>query len=135
MKIKGKLEDNIMNLMYFLKQADSLTARYTAGQLASFIHDGARVLPEKHRADFLKRLKEADAVGQDAQEKADRCSISTFDSDYEAIKKNLETIETGEVSISSEYNEEYVNECRRLRHLKISITIWFLQYWIINGVK
>ena len=61
-----------MNLTNFLKQTDSLTAKYTAEQLASFIHDVARVLPEKHREDFLKRLKEADAVGQDVREKRDR---------------------------------------------------------------
>ena len=96
-----------MNLTNFLKQIDSLTAKYTAEQLASFIHDAARVLPEKHRADFLKRLKEAGAAEQDVQEKRNQCSVSTIGSAYEAIRKNFETIETGEVSISSEYNEEY----------------------------
>ena len=92
-----------MNLTNFLKQADSLTAKYTAEQLASYIHDAARVSPEKHRADFLKRLKEADTVEKDAQKKRDRCFVSTIDSAYEAIRKNFETIETGEVYISSEY--------------------------------
>ena len=96
-----------MNLTNFLKQTDGLTAKYTAEQLASFIHDVARVLPEKHRADFLKRLKKADAAGQDTQEKRNSCSISAIDSAYEAIRKDFEAIEAGEVTISSEYNEEY----------------------------
>ena len=43
----------------------------------------------------------------DAQKKRDRCSVSTIDSAYDTIRKNFESIETGEVSISSEYNEEY----------------------------
>ena len=81
-----------MNLTKFLKQPASLTAKYTAEQLASFIHDVARVLPEKHRADFLRRLKEADAVGQGAQEERDRCSVSTIGSDYEAIRKKFATV-------------------------------------------
>lgn len=46
-----------MNLANFLKQADEITAQYTAAQLNLFIHDIGRVLPEECREDFLMRLK------------------------------------------------------------------------------
>ena len=60
-----KRRDNNMNLTNFLKQTDSLTAKYTAEQLRMFIHDIARVLPERHREDFLKQLKGLDAAEKD----------------------------------------------------------------------
>ena len=99
-----------MNLTNFLKQIDSLTAKYTAEQLRIFIHDVARVLPERHREDFLNQLKRLDAVETDEKkqrEKKEQSFIKACEADYDAVMKDFDAIEAGDVSISSELNEEY----------------------------
>ena len=95
-----------MNLTNFLKQTDTLTAKYTAEQLGAFIHDIARVLPEMNREDFLKRLREV-TDGGSKHEKNEQSAILNLDSVYHAILEDFEVIDEGEVSVHSELNEEY----------------------------
>ena len=99
-----------MNFTNFLKQTDSLTEKYTVEQLRTFIHDVARVLPEGRREDFLKQLKGLDAAkkGEKKQrEEKEQSFIEACKADYDAVMKDFDMIEAGEVSISSELNEEY----------------------------
>ena len=46
-----------MNLTNFLKQVEQLTAACNKEQLAAFIYDIGRTLPEQNRENYLERLK------------------------------------------------------------------------------
>lgn len=96
-----------MNLTNFLKQIDRLTQKYSNEQLTSFIHEIGRILPEKEREDFLKRLKEAGGVRKAEQEGNTASCVLSADEIYEAVKKDFDRIESSEVSIAGDLNEEY----------------------------
>lgn len=93
-----------MNLTNFLKQTDVLTEKYSASQLALFIHETGRLLPEEHREDFLKRLR---ALGDAKEAAAIEASGVSADEVYENVKRDFDKIESEEVSIFCELNEEY----------------------------
>lgn len=59
-----------MNLTYFLKQTDALTAKYSTEQLIAFIHEIGRGIPEQRREDFWEELRAAGGITQAASEKA-----------------------------------------------------------------
>ena len=46
-----------MNLLKFLEQVDHEAEGMSKSDLAEFVHDMARKLPESGRSDFLRRLK------------------------------------------------------------------------------
>lgn len=95
-----------MNLTNFIKQTDAVAAQYTAKQLALFIHDIGRTLPEREREDFLRRLK---AVGAQTERirNEDRESEIAFEETYRQVLNNLNLIDSQEITISNEINEEY----------------------------
>lgn len=95
-----------MNLTNFLKQTDALTAQYSAEQLASFVHDIGRVLPEHCREDFLKRLKAAGRTTEKESTK-DAENELEFKDMYKLVRDNLKTIDSQEVTIGGILNEEY----------------------------
>ena len=77
-----------MNLTNFLKQTDAAAAQYSAEQLAAFIHDIGRVLPEHYREDFLRKLK---AIGKKAEKEPDADADAEdgpeFDGMYQQVRK------------------------------------------------
>jgi len=85
-----------MNLPQFLKEVDSTASSMAKGELAGFIHDIARTLPEARRTDFLARLK-----GRYKEED------NGFISKYQFIKSKLELIENWELTLTGYFNEEY----------------------------
>lgn len=87
-----------MNLANFLKQADEITAQYTAAQLNLFIHDIGRVLPEECREDFLMRLK---ASGEETSKVVHKEVVNDKKSQktYLRIRDNLKKIDSQEVII------------------------------------
>lgn len=99
-----------MTLTNFLKQADAITAQCSAKQLALFIHDFGRVIPEHYREDFLNRLK---ATGGDAETTSTRDTQNEpeFHEIYKLVRDNLKTIDSQEVSIQGILNEEYEDWC------------------------
>ena len=95
-----------MNLTNFLKQTDAITARYSAEQLISFIHDVGRVLPEHCREDFLKRLKAAGGETKETSNHNEPNDIE-FDDRYKLVRNNLKIIDSQEVTVKGILNEEY----------------------------
>lgn len=94
-----------MNLTNFLKQTEVLTAQYSKEQLALFIHDFGRVLPEEQRDDFLRRLK---TIGEDKKiPNRDEAGKNEFYNVYQKIRENLKKIDSQEVMITGILNEEY----------------------------
>lgn len=95
-----------MNLTNFLKQTDAAAAQYSAEQLAAFIHDIGRVLPEHYREDFLRRLK---AIGEKAEKEPDTDAEDgpEFDGMYQQVRNNLKIIDSQEITITGILNEEY----------------------------
>lgn len=95
-----------MNLTSFLKQTDTLTAKYSTEQLIAFIHDIARTIPENCREDFLERLRMA---GGDVQTLSYENAVKDLDFDgmYKYIKNNLNRIDSQELMLTGILNEEY----------------------------
>lgn len=46
-----------MNLFQFLNETDRITSQLSRKELEDFVHNLARVLPEKDRSTFLSQLK------------------------------------------------------------------------------
>ena len=87
------------------------------GQLAEFIHDTARTLPENQREDFLARMNifssdkendncpESSKAGQEATKKVG-CKAD-FDQKHSSLRSQLERIESWELSLEGSLNQEY----------------------------
>lgn len=93
-----------MNLTSFIKQVDAYALECSKEQLADFIHDIGRVLPENKRIDFLDKLKKITV-----QTTSGKASVQKEQGEdlYQIISDNIELIESQELHISAELNEEY----------------------------
>lgn len=91
-----------MNLSMFLKSVDTLSVTMENEHLISFIHDIARVLPESGRDDFLDRMRNCRGF-VDREKEYDQAEQRKYDE----LKDRLEKIESWEISLSGELNEEY----------------------------
>lgn len=92
-----------MNLTNFLNQMDAITVLYSASQLASFVHDIGRILPEDQREDFLRRLK---AIGEGTSN-IDETKELALNEMQKHVRNNLKIIDSQEVMIEGILNEEY----------------------------
>ena len=92
-----------MNLTNFLNQMDAITVLYSASQLASFVHDIGRILPEDQREDFLRRLK---AIGEGTSN-IDETKELALNEMHKHVRNNLKIIDSQEVMIEGILNEEY----------------------------
>lgn len=95
-----------MNLTNFLKQTKSIASQYSAAQLAAFIQDIGRTLPEYSREDFLKRLKAAGNLTEKAAASKE-ADTSGFQEMYLLVRENLKTIDSQEIALSSSVNTDY----------------------------
>ncbi len=93
-----------MNLSQFMNQVELLTNAGTQEQLKAFIHESARVLPEKQREDFLKLLKTALNGQQNQNSISPKTDLSEK---YKMIDARLKEIEEQEKVLYSDINEEY----------------------------
>ena len=91
-----------MNLSMFLKSVDTLSGTMENEQLISFVHDIARVLPESGRDDFLDRMRNCKGF-VDHEKEYDKAEQRKYDE----LKNRLEKIESWEISLLGELNEEY----------------------------
>lgn len=92
----------------FLHKVDKLTVAMNKDQLMGFIHNEARILNESDREEFLTRLNEfsnpsAEKITPNASEQSPDEMTGNLSSLYE----KLDPIKSGEVFLTSEYNEEY----------------------------
>lgn len=97
-----------MLMTNFLRMVDKLTVAMNKDQLIGFIHNEARILDESERDKFLTRLNEfakpsAEKITPNASEQAPDEMIGNLSALYE----KLDLIKSGEVFLTSEYNEEY----------------------------
>jgi len=97
-----------MLMTNFLRMVDKLTVSMNKDQLIGFIHNEARILNENERDEFLTRLNEfanpsAEKITTPTPEKVPDEMIGNLSSLYE----KLDLIKSGEVVLTSEYNEEY----------------------------
>ena len=94
-----------MNLLKFLEQVDQETGAVSKAELAGFVHDMARILPEAERTDFLCRLRnirKKDAL-KAVKPDVEKGIIEKFN----RIKTDLERIEKEELCLAGSLNQEY----------------------------
>lgn len=94
-----------MNLLKFLEQVDQEANAMSKGELAGFVHDMARTLPESGRLDFLRRLKNMQKQGEVKTRETEKDRDIT--EEFAGIRKELERIENGELCLEGSLNEEY----------------------------
>ena len=100
---------------------DEPTASLSQDKLAKFVHDMARVLPERQREDFLKNLqvmKNTEApegsqspnggngIGEN-NTTAETKAVADIKKRLKQIKKEVEEIEAGGLCLAGSLNEEY----------------------------
>ena len=87
-----------MNLLKFLEQVDHEAEGMSKSDLAEFVHDMARKLPESGRSDFLRRLKGMQERGETRTNKAKKdCNITEK---LAGIRKELELNLNGECLVA-----------------------------------
>ena len=111
----------MMNLTQFLKAVDQAAKTMSKEQLADFIHNTARTLPENQREDFLTEMSiftgvketndcpESSKADREEAKKAYRETDGTegFDQKRNFLKTQLERIESWEMSLEGSLNQEY----------------------------
>ena len=75
-------------------------------ELAAFIHEIARTLPESRRDTFLKTLKEV-SLGEKKEQQSDTSSAKELSLKVNKIIAILTDINDGDRCLESEYNEEW----------------------------
>ena len=101
----------MMNFTQFLKAVDQAAAAMSKEQLAEFIHDTARTLPENQREDFLAEMllfagsKEAHICPEPS--KADQEAAADFEQKRSFLRTRLERMESGELCLEGSLNPEY----------------------------
>lgn len=101
----------MMNFTQFLKAVDQAAAAMSKEQLAEFIHETARTLPENHREDFLAEMllfagsKEAHICPEPS--KADQEAAADFEQKRSFLRTRLERMESGELCLEGSLNPEY----------------------------
>lgn len=100
----------MMTLPQFLKTIDQTTAAMPKEELAAFIHDIARTLPEIEREDFLARLTGTygnttpPTIQPKIQEPA---SKEEFTQKHRSLKAQLERIESWDIALEGCLNQDY----------------------------
>lgn len=100
-----------MNLFQFLEQTDQNTARLSRQELADFIHNMARLLPEEDRDFFLSQLKASgkNQTGEKSRGTQQRANQRAQENAQQAkaLLKELKKIADGILCLDSAFNEEY----------------------------
>lgn len=101
----------MMNFTQFLKAVDQAAAAMSKEQLAEFIHETARTLPENQREDFLAEML-LFAGGKETHicpelSKADQEAAADFEQKRSFLRTRLERMESGELCLEGSLNPEY----------------------------
>ena len=100
----------MMNFTQFLKAVDQAAAAMSKEQLAEFIHETARTLPENQREDFLAEMllfaggKETHICPEPS--KADQEAAADFEQKRSFLRTRLERMESGELCLEGSLNPE-----------------------------
>ncbi len=93
-----------MNLLDFLKQTDLEMKNLSREQLEEFIHETARLLPEKDRGKFLEKLR---TTGKESNKELELKPDASFQKQYELVKSTLDRVESRQLTLENILNEEY----------------------------
>lgn len=91
----------------FLRKVDKLAVSMKKEQLIEFIHNEARILNENGREEFLSRLDQVSVTSADELKTDNKQIPEDIFKQLSLIEEQLNSIQNGEVSLISEYNEEY----------------------------
>lgn len=94
-----------MNLPKFLKKVDHISGLMSKEEIAGFVHDIARSLPEAMREDFLGRLKGMSGKQEICKEEV--TEAASILQEFQPVKEKLESIEKWEMGLVGSLNEEY----------------------------
>ncbi|MCI8378287.1 MAG: hypothetical protein HFH72_07165 [Lachnospiraceae bacterium] len=95
-----------MNLSEFLSKVDLVLSAMSQEEMATFIHDMARTLPDRERAAFFSRLDRIKKKGK-RYEAAEYGNSAALSERYEEIKEGLGQIEEGNLCLVGSLNYEY----------------------------
>ena len=94
-----------MNLSIFIKQVDAMTEELDHQQLKLFLHETARVLPERSRIGFIERL-ETFTYGKTLKSSL-IIEDENLEREYKEINQIITRINKGEFVLNEMLNEEY----------------------------
>ena len=95
-----------MNLRSFLCSIDNLTGSASAEQMATFIHEHARLLKDAERSAYLELLQNICGTSSDST-LAQNTDHQDLSDRFNKISDQLQQIYDGELSLTAELNEEY----------------------------
>ncbi len=100
-----------MNLAKFLKYVDDAVSEMTGEQMAAFVHEIARTLPESQRSHFIKTLKSVRAEKNAADNRKDPTldEVEFLHRDIGRVAKFLDAVADGDLRLDSEINYQYTN--------------------------
>ncbi|MCI9441122.1 MAG: hypothetical protein HFH15_07810 [Ruminococcus sp.] len=101
------VEGRKLNLPKFLKEVDHISGLMSKEEIAGFVHDIARILPEAMRENFLDRLKGMSEKQEICIEKEDTAKDKQVLQEFQSVKEKLESIEKWEMGLVGSLNEEY----------------------------
>ena len=98
-----------MNFTEFIRKTDNITGNMPSENLAAFLHDCARSVPEYKREEFLERLNSFSGLSTDREEisRQDASDKEQLKADIRKNMDKLERIHDGEVMLQEVLNEEY----------------------------
>lgn len=96
-----------MNLLNFLHSVDSLSQAMDKEQLIALIHDIARILPENERTNFLDRMMKSQSDITTDSSKKQKGYEKPDKTKYKELKERLLKIESREICLTGDLNEEY----------------------------
>lgn len=99
-----------MNLFQFLKETDLITNSLSKKELEGFVHNLARVLPQKNRDEFLHQLRGyCNLVESKSGKQADldKPRGDKIRKEAKIIIDKLQDVDDGVLCLESEVNEEY----------------------------
>lgn len=98
-----------MNFTEFIRKTDKITGNMPSENLAAFLHDCARSVPEYKREEFLERLNSFSGLSTDREEisRQDASDKEQLKADIRKNMDKLERIHDGEVMLQEVLNEEY----------------------------
>ncbi len=100
-----------MNLAKFLKYVDEAVTEMTGEQMAAFVHEIARTLPERQRNYFIDTLKSVKTDENTDSGKRDTSmnKLELLYRDIDQVSEFLDAVDEGDLRLDSEIDYQYSN--------------------------
>lgn len=93
-----------MNLVQFTDEVAKIIKEYDREQLIRVIHETTRTLPEHKRGDFLMQIRK---IATKEEKAINEEKLKELKKEYQRLNQYFDKIETGEIFLREEYNDEY----------------------------